>query len=550
MLKAVMFEEMKELTKKLVAIPSINGSSGEAAIADFIYGYVSGMPYFQRHRQDVFTQALPKDQLGRKNVFALLRGTKGNSKNTLIFHGHMDTVGVEDLGTLKEFAFDCDRLAEEMKKLPQTEEVRRDLESGEYLFGRGASDMKSGDAVFLVLLKHLSAHPEELDGNILFMFNPVEENHHTGMITGLEILKQFHEKEGLQYLFAVNNDYICPLYAGDSKRYIYTGTMGKILPCMYVLGKETHVGQCYEGINAVNLASRIVQAIDLNADLCDAYDGELALPPVALKLRDLKPWYNVQTAREAFAYFSYMIEDGETADILHRLRDLSQHILDDMIACQQEQLRTYSQAAGIPYKPPAFEGKVYLFEELMALAAERELVHIEQNLAELAVRGRENHDDARDIALSVVQELCRQLQLNGPAVVLFIAPPYLPHNTLHRDKPDEALLMKGLERIAGDMSAQTGETFEVLHFFPSLSDSSYLKIDDSPASVAALTHNFPVHEQLFPLPMDMIRQLSIPGINYGCYGKDAHKRTERLYMPYSFGILPELILKTIYTYLA
>ncbi|WP_155241950.1 hypothetical protein [Clostridium pasteurianum] len=44
---------------------------------------------------------------------------------------------------------------------------------------------------------------------------------------------------------------------------------------------------------------------------------------------------------------------------------------------------------------------------------------------------------------------------------------------------------------------------------------------------------------------NIIKNLNIPAINYGCYGKDAHKWTERVYKPYSFDILPKLILSTV-----
>ena len=54
---------------------------------------------------------------------------------------------------------------------------------------------------------------------------------------------------------------------------------------------------------------------------------------------------------------------------------------------------------------------------------------------------------------------------------------------------------------------------------------------------------------LYPLPVDKIQELNIPALNYGCYGKDAHKWTERLYKPYTFGVLPKLILKTIDNFL-
>lgn len=49
---------------------------------------------------------------------------------------------------------------------------------------------------FLVLLKELSNHVDELKGNILLSINPVEENMHTGIIEGLKELNYLKEKEG------------------------------------------------------------------------------------------------------------------------------------------------------------------------------------------------------------------------------------------------------------------------------------------------------------------------------------------------------------------
>lgn len=548
-MKNYMFEEMKEMTKKLVSIPSVNGTDGEAIIADYMYSYLVSLPYFQTHPELLFMQPIPDDPLGRKSVFALLQGTKGTSSKTLIFHGHIDTVGVDDLGVLKEFAFDCDSLAAEMLKLPQSDAVRDDLRSGDYLFGRGTADMKSGDAVFLVLMKYLSRHPERINGNILCMFNPVEENQHTGVIEGLQILEDLQRTKGLEYLFAINNDYICPMYEGDKTRYIYTGAMGKILPCMYVLGKETHVGQCFEGVNAISIAARLVSAIDLEPTLCDVYDGESTLPPMALKSKDLKPWYNVQSALEAYCYFSYMVENSEMTDILQQLKHIAERELQKQIDDQQRKMAAYAEQAGLAYKQPDFQGKVYLFDELLQLAREQGADNIPTMLAEFANKGKRAGMDPRDISLEAVRMICRNLQLDTPVIVIFLAPPYLPHTTLHQDIGKEKKLIDSLAGILEQMENNTGEHFQLLHYFPSLSDSSYLKIDDSDESVGALIHNFPLYEQLFPIPVDRIKELSIPGINYGCYGKDAHKRTERVYMPYSFEILPKLIQATVDQYL-
>ena len=99
----------------------------------------------------------------------------------------------------------------------------------------------------------------EVRPDTFFSANPVEENLHTGMIDGLTVIKRLKEKKHFSYALAINNDYICPLYEGDSNRYIYAGAVGKLLPCFYIKGKETHVGQCFEGFDESLLAAELVK---------------------------------------------------------------------------------------------------------------------------------------------------------------------------------------------------------------------------------------------------------------------------------------------------
>ncbi|MBP5593871.1 MAG: peptidase M20, partial [Pseudobutyrivibrio sp.] len=94
------------------------------------------------------------------------------------------------------------------------------------------------------------------------------------------------------------------------------------------------------------------------------------------------------------------------------------------------------------------------------------------------------------------------------------------------------------------MEEEKGIKYQMDGFFPSLSDSSYLSLDDSMESIDKLKKNFPQMDELYPLPLEQIKKLNIKAVDFGVYGKDAHKSTERLQVPYSFGILPELILKT------
>lgn len=543
-----MFEEMKALTKRLVAIPSMNGTRGERDIADAIEGYLREIPYFAAHPELVITQDLKDDPLGRRNVMALLKGGDGTERGTILLHGHIDTVDVDDYGKYKDYAFDCDRLAEALREAELPADARRDLESGEYLFGRGACDMKGGDAVFLVLAKHLAEAPEKLHGNLLLSFNPVEETLHRGIIEELPMLRQLQREHGLIFRLAINNDFICPMYAGDTTRYVYTGAVGKLLPMFYIVGRETHVAQCFEGFSPDLTAAELVRLIDRNPAFCDGYNGEYSLPPTALKMEDLKRRYNVQTPNTACVYFNYFVHNRQLTDIMAHLMDTVRTALRNVMHLADERYRSYCGLAGMEYSSLIEQVQVLryqdLYERARAVCPEGLDTLIDQVTDDSIAAG----DDMRVTSLRIVQRLCDLCGIKTPTVVVFFATPFCPHNTLKREVPEEARVFEEIEKIAAAFGAESGETMKLQQFFPSLTDSSYLKIDDDDASVAMLQENFPGYRKLYPVPLEDAKALNIPAVNYGVWGKDCHKWTERIYMPYSFGKLPAFILKTIHSY--
>lgn len=97
-----------------------------------------------------------------------------------------------------------------------------------------------------------------------------------------------------------------------------------------------------------------------------------------------------------------------------------------------------------------------------------------------------------------------------------------------------------LSSVLNEVSSEKKIDFRILHYYPSLSDSSYLSIDDDEASIDVLKNNFPLCESTMKVPIEEIKDLSIPTLNIGDYGSDAHKWTERVNIPYTFGVLPEL----------
>lgn len=540
-----MEKEMLELTKRMVAVSSVNGTEGEKDIGIFIENYIRDIPYFREHPEFVIIQKLKNDKLERRNVFALLRGEKAENPNTVIFHGHTDTVGVEDYGSLKEYAFDTEKLERKLKDIELPKEVKEDLQSGEYLFGRGACDMKSGDAVFMALLKHLAENVKQLSGNILLSLNPVEENLHTGIIEGIEILESLREKYNLNYVLAINNDYTCPMYPGDKHQYIYTGVGGKVLPCFYIMGRETHVGQCFEGYDSCTVAANLTSEINLNPAFCDEYKGEYSLPPVALKMKDLKEWYNVQTAKEAFVYFNYFVHNADMKVIVKKLSDAAVEAVNKTMSDANERYKKFCKLSKKEYKEISNEWSVMTYDELYMLA-EKKCGGLREILADDTKKYLQEKKDKREIPIELIRKMTAIAEIYHPVVVLYFAAPYCPHNTLK--DADEQTFSK-IRMAVKEMEDETGLSYNICRFFPSLSDSSYLAVDDEENSTKLLEKNFPQMEQLYPLPFEKMRNLNIKAVNYGVYGKDAHKWTERLYIPYSFGVLPKLILKTLDNFL-
>ena len=545
-----LLEEIKALTEKLVAIPSVNGTSGERAIADAIEAYLRDIPYFQAHPELVITQELKDDPLHRHNVMALLKGGDGTERDCIMLHGHIDTVDVDDYGKYKPYAFDCAKLAEVFQSAELPEEVRRDLASGDYLFGRGACDMKGGDAVFLVLVRHLAQAPEKLHGNLLLSFNPVEETLHRGIIEELPLLQRIQQEHDLHFRLAINNDFICPMYAGDTTRYVYTGAVGKLLPMFYIIGRETHVAQCFEGFSPDLTAAELVRLIDRNPDFCDGYQGEYTLPPTVLKMQDLKPSYNVQTPHNACVYFNYFVHNRQVTESMELFKSAARTALDNVMQQADARYKTYCTLSGNRYSSLLEQTQVLDYRELCDRARAVYQGDLDAFIDRTADDSIAAGDDMRITSLRIVQALCELCGIKTPTVVVFLATPFCPHNTLKREVPEEARVYAEIEQIAAEFSAESGEQMKLQQFFPSLTDSSYLKIDDDADSIAMLQACFPGYEKLYPVPLATAKALNIPAVNYGVWGKDCHKWTERIYMPYSFGQLPKFILKTIQYYLA
>lgn len=533
-------KQVETITRSLIEIESINGTMGESIIADFIKKIILSFPYFQDHSNTVWEQPVGHDLLERKNIFALLK-SPNPSKNTIIFHAHLDTVGIDDFGNIKKEALHPDFLENYFKNYQFDQKVQRDARSGEWLFGRGSLDMQSGIAVHLVNLLYFSQHLEELSGNILFMVNPDEESQHKGITSSISELNRLKVSEGLKYVVAINADFITPQYDGDPHRYIYTGSAGKLLPSFYIYGRETHVGDTLSGIDSTLISAEINRRINNNIYLSENIKGELILPPSCLYQKDTKEFYNVQTAKSSYLYFNYFIYEATAKEIMKKLESITLDACLDVENTLKMNYQEFIKQTGLPTRNLSWHIEVTslekFIEELEEAGADVKAVSkqvIEEN------KGLES----RMLCFKIVEAIQQLDPDKKPRVIIFYGPPYLPHNYLSEDNERDQLLLDVVNQNLGSISERTVETFAVKKFFPYLADGSFLSLHETDDEIASLIRNFPEIHQTYPIPIKEIRDLDIPSINMGVYGHDGHKWTERVFKPYSFEILPTLIRET------
>ncbi len=505
---------------------------------------------------------------GRRVVACLLRGEHfPNSGRTLILLAHHDTVGVAEFDSLggtsgSLIAFHPSELRDQFAAIfRQRGEARpenpvwRDLSAyftrngrryPSWLFGRGTLDMKSGVAVQVAVMRELWRRRKHLNGNILFLSCPDEENESAGIMAALPRLDSLSRSKKLSFLGVINADYTAPS-AGETEKFpVYAGVIGKLMPSFYVLGVPTHAGEPFRGVDAGAIAVEIAARLHLNTDLCDSWPGSdlvspvTAPPPVVLKISDLKEAYNVQTISGAWLYANYLTIGTTPGEALTRMTEVAREALKAVLRKYQESYAVYRGKVAAP-KP--VEGQVLTYSELCALA-NRESGPEKDGFGAPEKSAPEDTGDIRRKCLETVVRLARKSGLRPPAVVVYFSPPFYPPAI-----PESNKLVDAVYRVVQRRRQSDGEKEAELcltAIYPYISDMSFLGgLRDASGAEKTLGNNVPGFGRLYALDFSLLRKLRMPVVNIGPWGKGAHGLYERVYTPFSFRTAPRLILEVV-----
>lgn len=534
-------EAILQLTDELVSIESIVNTTGEIAVATHLYEQLKSFPYFQKHPDQLILSRTVNDEVERYNVLAFVRGTKEPSNKTVILMGHTDTVGIEDYNHLKDKACHPTALMHALKNEPLPALVSEQLESGDWHFGRGVLDMKSGVASHVYLLKYYSEHPDELTGNLMLLAECDEEDSSHGVLSSLKDLKKWREEHGFDYIALINSDFVAPRYDGDPNRYIYKGTVGKLLPSFYITGYETHAGSAFEGLDPNFIAAELTRQISYNPDLCDEAYGETPVPPVSLKQTDFKPTYTIQTALSAYVYYNFFIHSWSPKQVLTLLKEQAEIAFENALTLLRERHHRFCEKSGQAWTPLPWKTRVLIYEdmkkELIAEHGDAFLSHMKQFKEALL---QDKSLDVRMFSARVVEEEVKWMKDRSPAIILFYSSLYSPRIELVGKDEREQNLIEALEQAVAAVQPDYAHPIVTRNFFPYVCDMSCVALSDDEEGILAIEENNPSWGSKHYVEYQDIRDINVPCINIGPYGYDAHNRFERMEITYSTEVVPSV----------
>ncbi len=544
MCKQELSRKIEALTIELTKCKSVVGTEGEIDISNKIYSIFSEMEYYKKHPEYLELQDFKDDALERKNVIAILRGKETPENKAVVLIGHTDTVGVSDYTGFEDYATQPEELMEKLKTLSLSSEARDDLNSGNYLFGRGIFDMKCGVATIMSIIEDLSKNPEDFEGTLVFAAVGDEEGSSGGMLSFVPRLSEIKDQYGLDYQAVIDTDYMAPRFDNDDNRYIYIGTVGKLMPSFLIVGKETHVGQPFKGLDPNQIGSEIIRKVNCNMAFSDVAEGEVSLPPITLKQRDLKKEYSVQISTKSNLFFNYATHSSTPDQVLEKMVGVAHEAFSDVVNMLNERYDVFCKSSGFPFGKLPWQPRVMTYDELYN-AVKCELgealdAHIEKTKAFLL----ENASLCeREFSLRIVEEVHALWSDKNPVVVVYFSPPYYPHNNVNGKNDKESKLLSTVASVVGKL--ESNYTIVNKNFYPYISDLSFVSAPQCDDTIDSLKNNMPALGSRYRLPINDMKALNLPVVNIGPFGKDAHQYTERIERDYSFNVAPGMVYDTI-----
>jgi arginine utilization protein RocB len=544
-------DKIQEVFYQYIRINSESGSTAENLVGAFFHQYFSGMPYFQEHPDQLGSYPIANDPFARRVEWAFVRG---QGTETVVLLHHLDVVQIEDYGLFKPFAFDPIELEKALRENVDglSPEIRQDLLSGKYIFGRGAADAKGGGAIQMALLEEFSQE-ENLIGNILLLAVPDEENLSAGMRSAVSLMAELKAKYQLDYVLLIDSEPQTPKNASTGT--LAAGAVGKLLPFVYVRGILSHAYQAAEGFNPLAVLSEVVASTEMNLELVEVQMDvkEITPLPTWLMVRDSKTSYDVSLPLSAFGCINIFTLTNRPRQVLQTLRDLCEGAAAKVTSRINRVTDAYYLAKNRPPRKKAWKTQVLSFDEYLTrlkdtTGADFDRLYrkiMEDNLAAL-YSGKQSMASA---TWSILDQLAQLDETNQPIVVIGLVPPVYPSLT-YTDRPNFSATIHHISKVLNELSTETWGQFYEVEPYMGVSDLSYTSLTGASEMEKVVTTNMPLYGEFYHVPFKDLAFISMPCINIGPRSKDVQKMGERVLKEDLLERTPQMIAAAVRAALA
>ncbi len=530
---------IKEIMYGYVARQSVTCTPRENTAAEYFTDFFDGTAYFSAHPAQNGVIRIDGDPLDRSARFALY---VGKSPKTVVMIHHFDVVSDDDYGCFSRLAYSPDALYAALEQARDTlpGDAQSDMEGGGFIFGHGVCDMKGGAAIQMALLERIAGN-DACEGSLMVVGVPDEEDMSAGMRAAVPALKRIGEEYGLEYVLCINSE--PHQRKSPDVGVISTGSIGKLLPFVYVRGRMAHAGKALEGLNPAGVMAEIIMRTEAAPTFADSALGESAPPPTWLFVKDDKLCYDVSMPRAIFGCMSMLTLSLSPSQVMERIRTVCVSAFNAAV----NRVYLARQACGVRNNAAErWKCSVMSFGEALREAQKKRgdafMAEYEEEYASIARSISDAKLTMADAQQKLTEFVAHALG-DAPVVIYGLVPPYYPHvdgSATERFPGFARTLAEHLISYADErLRVQYGR--EV--FYTGISDLSYIACRDvRPEETARF---MPLMGTPYRLPLEEMEQTAMPCINIGPWGKEFHKLTERVNTRDLFEITPALILEAI-----
>ncbi len=261
-LSGEMIDDMVAFAQKLVQTPSISGT--ELDLSELAILEMRKLGYDEVFRDD------------QGNIVGLVRGSEPGP--TIMYNSHMDHVSPGDAANWEGYhpyggALDICEVDNQDKTLK---------EQAQCIHGRGASDVKCGEAVQIYaggLIAGLRGQGVPVKGN--FMFTGVVQEEPAEMVGMMHLVDKTLPARGLDYDAMVSSE------ATSLK--LYCGHRGRVELLVTVYGRTSHGSAPWLGVNAIYKAIPLIQKLKDELYPSLPKDEKLGQASISLNIIECSP---------------------------------------------------------------------------------------------------------------------------------------------------------------------------------------------------------------------------------------------------------------------